>query len=702
MLNIFTQIIEAIISWIFDTLLGGIMMIAACITMYFGDKLDVIFGFSMDTLYSVVPFLFTKKFQMGLIGTAYAVIFILCVIEIILAMFSTIDGEERNPLNQIARSFVALIYSTISYWFVNAFLKLMNIFADVFDYKVSAKLDSDWYDRFAAEVHKMTTHCTSAFSGGFWTAAGGVIDSLADIITEVVSFFLCLFLIILIAINAFKFFCAIIERYLTLMTILLLAPLSGILLSTKSLYISFKNYWRMVATSGFLLLLDLVFFYGLIQSMWNFNVSGFGTQSVGYSAGYLTTMGSSDKDAAESVVWFFCLLAYTQLAMKFDRWLQSLGLSTAQNCNELARSIGRAATTAGIAMRTAFNHGSVRAASGNDMKTQQIINKGTYASTGTTIDSKGRITAYEGKACSTETLHQLSQNGANATGQEIQNGIDGAFRSNFNYDEHMIEGSASMRNGNISFATEEGGIRREHNISTHYSEGATEIKDAAGNTYYDNIKETASGNSPLEANEIQELIATKSSASGEAVSEGIENFIGSSVKDGEEFIKGSGTINKDGSISYDTYTETGIIKRHTFSNNKSYESNSFSQTSASDSSKWYEVSQDTVANHENINIKNVSDSNITKNENGTYTIRGRGSTTATLTPVKQGEDTSRSRVVDYNGKQYHYTETQHTGIGSSMANKKELENHKVEFETQNSKARVRRFHTKRNDKSNED
>lgn len=131
---------------------------------------------------------------------------------------------------------------------------------------------------------------------------------------------LLLILLLMIAAKFFGFILEVAQRYLVLGALLIFSPLACCFITTKSMRNSFKAYIRMVASTLFLMVMN-VFFLALFL------------KSVGGFSDAITSIGAENSSSSKvAIVVTWCIVEYGLLyvAGQFDSYLNTMGFSTAE------------------------------------------------------------------------------------------------------------------------------------------------------------------------------------------------------------------------------------------------------------------------------------------------------------------------------------------------------------------------------------
>lgn len=163
---------------------------------------------------------------------------------------------------------------------------------------------------------------------GFATSAqtfvqGGSLEiSLGAQVASVVTCVVYFILIVSVAINFFKFFFEVAQRYVVLIILFITAPVAVAFLASANTRRSFNAWVRMVGTTMFLICTNAFFMGVFFRSMSSFDTA-------------LTTLQKTGATATAApmiivVLWCIAMSAILIVAGKLDTYLQSIGLSTAE------------------------------------------------------------------------------------------------------------------------------------------------------------------------------------------------------------------------------------------------------------------------------------------------------------------------------------------------------------------------------------
>lgn len=131
---------------------------------------------------------------------------------------------------------------------------------------------------------------------------------------------LLLILLLMIAWKFLGFMLEVAQRYLVLGALLIFSPLACCFITTKSMRHSFKAYIRMIASTLFLMLMN-VFFLALFL------------KSVGTFSDAITAIGAENSSISKMVIvvtWCIVEFGLLYVAGQFDSYLNTMGFSTAE------------------------------------------------------------------------------------------------------------------------------------------------------------------------------------------------------------------------------------------------------------------------------------------------------------------------------------------------------------------------------------
>ena len=292
------------LDWVFE----GII---AWVGQHVNSLLDAVSGIMLDTL-GVDMFVMTSYFPF--LDSAFLTIryigIILLLLMVIWQLFRAFSGpvlEAENPLTLLARGTLAAFCIWNSREIFNILLYIAKAPYDVLQ---SIPGSSQTLTSFNAIYSFLQTNLQTAIGGA---AMSNPIMTLLAII-----------LIIALGWNYLKLLLEVVERYIMVGVLYFTSPLAFGMMGTKSTANVFKAWCRMTGSELLLLVLNVWFIRG-------------------YNSGVtvlLMTQGSVvGRPAAGAILCIFCLLAYLKIAQKFDAYLATLGLNTAQTGGNLGMEV---------------------------------------------------------------------------------------------------------------------------------------------------------------------------------------------------------------------------------------------------------------------------------------------------------------------------------------------------------------------------
>lgn len=169
-------------------------------------------------------------------------------------------------------------------------------------------------------------------------------NSLISIATSAITTILIVFLMIAIGWNYIKLLLECVERYIVTGVLCYTSPLAFAMGGSKQTASIFHSWCRMVGSQLLLLVMNVWFLRGFSSAAGSYVANG-GTLSNGHGSDFL---------------WFFCVLAFLKTAQRFDSYLASLGLSTAQTGSNLGMEVMLVArAVAGLGGRAIGRAGSI-------------------------------------------------------------------------------------------------------------------------------------------------------------------------------------------------------------------------------------------------------------------------------------------------------------------------------------------------------
>ena len=285
------------LDWVFE----GII---AWVGEHVNSLLDAVSGIMLDTLgvdmvvmTSYFPFLESAFQTIRYIGI------ILLLLMVIWQLFRAFAGpvlEAENPLTLLARG----ILSAFCIWNSKEIFDILLYIAKApYDVLQSIPVASQTFTTIYSFLHSSLQN-----------AVGGVAMS-NPILT-----LLAIILIIALGWNYLKLLLEVVERYIMVGVLYFTSPLAFGMLGTKSTSNVFKAWCRMAGSELLLLVLNVWFVRGYNSGVTVLIMNG------GNIAG---------RPAAGAILCIFCLLAYLKIAQKFDAYLATLGLNTAQTGGNL-------------------------------------------------------------------------------------------------------------------------------------------------------------------------------------------------------------------------------------------------------------------------------------------------------------------------------------------------------------------------------
>lgn len=159
--------------------------------------------------------------------------------------------------------------------------------------------------------------------GGIAIAAGGALTGGVGLIKVLVMVVIAIMLII----DFFKLLLEFVEKYIKLIFYIVLAPLAfvmGILEETKEI---FNYYWRVYVADLFVYLMTSLLIKGFINIMSN-------------SSAIPDTFSAVDAFLLSDLAWAFFALAYTKIAVRFDQFIASLGVTVSKGAGSSSSLTG--------------------------------------------------------------------------------------------------------------------------------------------------------------------------------------------------------------------------------------------------------------------------------------------------------------------------------------------------------------------------
>ena len=285
-------VFEGIISWVGENANSLLDAVS-------GIMLDTL-GVDMVVMTSYFPFLESAFQTIRYIGI------ILLLLMVIWQLFRSFTGpilEAENPLTLLARGTLAAFCIWNS--------------REIFDILLYiAKAPYEVLQGIPGSSHDITSFNTiySFLQANLLTAINGVAMS-NPILT-----LLAIILMIALGWNYLKLLLEVVERYIMVGILYFTSPLAFGMLGTKSTANVFKAWCRMAGSELLLLVLNVWFVRG-------------------YNSGVTVLLLNSGvvagRPAAGAILCIFCLLAYLKIAQRFDAYLATLGLNTAQTGGNL-------------------------------------------------------------------------------------------------------------------------------------------------------------------------------------------------------------------------------------------------------------------------------------------------------------------------------------------------------------------------------
>lgn len=284
---------------IVDALIEGICYVMttvanSAVTLY---KPDIGTGGSLFELvlkgYSgIIPFL-----------RILSIAFICIILVSSLAKIIINPQASETPMSVITGAIVAGVLSTCAPFLVIQAEKFFMIIYSGMLKMVPAEVD---FELFATSANIFLV-------GGAASKFGALLEGL---MTSV----LLLILLLMIAWKFLGFVLEVAQRYLVLGTLLIFSPLACCFITTKSMRHSFKAYIRMIASTLFLMFMN-VFFIALFL------------KSVGAFSDAITAIGAENSSVSKvAIVITWCIVEFGLLyvAGQFDSYLNTMGFSTAE------------------------------------------------------------------------------------------------------------------------------------------------------------------------------------------------------------------------------------------------------------------------------------------------------------------------------------------------------------------------------------
>lgn len=287
--------IAAIIDVIINALCYMMTTIANSAVMLFKPDIGTggsIFELILKGYSGLIPFLRT-----------ISIAFILIILVSSLAKIIINPQANETPLSVITGAFVAGVLSCCAPFLVVQAEKIFLVFYSGLLSMVPAEVD---FEKFASAAN---TFVADGSASKFGAQMEGLMTSI-----------LLLLLLLMIAWKFFMFILEVAQRYLVLGTLLIFSPLACCFITTKSMRNSFKAYIRMVASTLFLMVMNVFFLALFLKS-----VTGFSDA--------IASIGAENSSASKiAIVVTWCIVEFGLLyvAGQFDSYLNTMGFSTAE------------------------------------------------------------------------------------------------------------------------------------------------------------------------------------------------------------------------------------------------------------------------------------------------------------------------------------------------------------------------------------
>lgn len=232
-----------------------------------------------------------------------SIAFIFIILGSSLAKIMIDPSANETPMSVITGAIVAGILSFCAPFLV---VQAEKIFLVFYSGMLSMVPTSIKFETFAFAASKF-------IADGSTSRFGAQLESLMTSI-------LLLMLLLMIAWKFFTFVLEIAQRYLVLGALLIFSPLACCFITTKSMRNSFKAYIRMVASTLFLMVMNVFFIALFLKSVSSFSTS-------------IKTIGENNNLTAKiAIVITWCIVEFALLyvAGQFDSYLNTMGFSTAE------------------------------------------------------------------------------------------------------------------------------------------------------------------------------------------------------------------------------------------------------------------------------------------------------------------------------------------------------------------------------------
>ena len=275
-------------------------------------------GTDIITIEEYFPFV-TKAFSVFQY-TAWALLFLIFVFQ----LFRTFGGPLTDAEHPVALLGRTVLFSFLIGYAKPIFLMLLDIAKIPYDAFLNLKMSAEDF----------------TFAG----IQNVLQNSLVSIATSAITTILLVFLMIAIGWNYIKLLLECVERYIVAGVLCYTSPLAFAMGGSKQTASIFHSWCRMVGSQLLLLVMNVWFLRGFSSAAGAYAANG-GTLSNGKGSDFL---------------WFFCVLAFLKTAQRFDSYLASLGLNTAQTGSNLGMEVMLVARTlAGLGGRAIARAGSI-------------------------------------------------------------------------------------------------------------------------------------------------------------------------------------------------------------------------------------------------------------------------------------------------------------------------------------------------------
>lgn len=391
---------------------------------------------------SVFDILFPMKaFKTIFAGIALTIATGLLVLELVKAISAPMTGgRKQHPASSVAKYAIAIPGIYLSY-------RIMV----VLEY-----IGQQFYIQFAKACLKGVGKTNPAALPGMLAGKGGgglsnvlnFASGIADLystatpaapIVGIAAVIFNLFIVWLVFANFFRLMLEIMERYVVMGVLFYTAPLPFAALASDETSHIFSSWIKMVLSQMFLMMTNGMFIYVFLSGLARLSVSGNNTLKSNVTA-VLSGFGIGAQ--LQWAIYMFLLIGWLLLAQRFDSYLNSLGLSTAQTGGGLVSAVRSGAIAVGGAAA-----GLSRAYNNSAAKKNITAAKPGVDGLKTNASELGRAVKRGAQSAFTGSSDNRAQTKANAEGaiqRHLQQNDRGLYK-NYAENGHKLEGNDAKR-----------------------------------------------------------------------------------------------------------------------------------------------------------------------------------------------------------------------------------------------------------------